>query len=122
MERRMEMTSSISEHSCVECKHFKGCTYLQNMSKEHYTGCQYWEPIAPTTGSNIQYNISKSDVQEVKHGKWIKHKSIYTPEGCLYLECSSCNEYFTILGRAFPYCPHCGAKMDGKRKGNGNIY
>lgn len=44
-----------------------------------------------------------ADVAPVKHGKWNRDGSIY--------ECSNCYypmEYVT------PYCPCCGAKMDGE--------
>ena len=56
------------------------------------------------------------DVQEVRHGKWIKDDS----DGCY---CSACEwyadydfDYVTNNGLGnddFIYCPHCGAKMDG---------
>lgn len=108
------MSSSNIEHICVECNHFKGCTYLQHMSKEHYTGCQYWEPKVPTTGSNIQYHTTKSNAQEVKHGKWIKtdfYGYFHTP---IY-ECSICKkEVEDNYIENHKYCLHCGAKMDGK--------
>lgn len=73
--------------------------------------------------------IPAADVAEVKHGFWFI--SEYE-----YLNCSVCGEsYFTgadstaeakerlAEGNYYPYCPHCGAKMDaeppqkkGKRK------
>lgn len=61
-------------------------------------------------------NAPAADVQEVKHGKWIKDDS----DGCY---CSACEwyadydyNYVTNYGLGnddFIYCPHCGTKMDG---------
>lgn len=70
--------------------------------------------------------ISRSDVQEIKHGEWEK----YYPENefenkheGLY-HCSICGHgvdvvdgTITPLDRGINYCPDCGAKMDG---GNNN--
>lgn len=52
-------------------------------------------------------NIPTADVEEVRHGMWIKHK-----ENCLEYRCSFC-EYEHC--RKVNYCPNCGAKMDGER-------
>lgn len=62
------------------------------------------------------------DVEEVRHGYW------YIPE-YEYLGCSECGEwYYTGAnstaeakerlsdGECYPFCPHCGAKMDGERR------
>lgn len=61
-----------------------------------------------------------ADVQEIKHGEWMKDDS----DGCY---CSVCKwyadydyDYVTNNGLGnddFNYCSHCGAKMDG---GNNN--
>lgn len=62
------------------------------------------------------------DVQEVKHGEWIKMDII--PDDVDYY-CSECRNFIDIAtgretprDRGFFYCPHCGAKMDGG-KNNG---
>ena len=62
--------------------------------------------------------IARTDVQEIKHGKWIKMDII--PDDVEYY-CSECRNFIDIaIGRETPidrdffYCPHCGAKMDGK--------
>lgn len=57
-----------------------------------------------------------ADVQEIKHGEWMKDDS----DGCY---CSVCKwyadydyDYVTNNGLGnddFNYCSHCGAKMDG---------
>lgn len=57
------------------------------------------------------------DVQEVKHGEWIKMCN--NPDDGNYY-CSECHDGINIatgretpIDRDFFYCPHCGAKMDG---------
>jgi hypothetical protein len=54
-------------------------------------------------------------VVEVKHGKWIdKPTGSY---GRMQSWCSACGKHSGIGGiesnRHKPYCPNCGAKMDG---------
>lgn len=60
----------------------------------------------------------EADVVEVKHGYWIdKPTGRYLHMGSW---CSVCQEKSGIGGiesnRHKPYCPNCGAKMDGERK------
>lgn len=61
------------------------------------------------------------DVQEIKHGEWIKMSN--NPDDGNYY-CSECHHSIDIAtGRETPidrgsfYCPHCGAKM---YRGNNN--
>ena len=64
--------------------------------------------------------IPAADVEEVKHGEWILERE---PNGEPYcFHCSVCDDdfhYISIVTK-YPYCPNCGAKMDGKgNKGEG---
>ena len=56
-------------------------------------------------------NAPTADVEEVKHGKWIKVKDrgIFGKE---YYLCSNCKSR-NGLNISFNYCFNCGAKMDG---------
>ena len=59
------------------------------------------------------YQQPTADVVEVVHGEWIKADSM--PRSA---KCSECNCWITrhtITENWFRYCPHCGAKMDGKK-------
>lgn len=47
------------------------------------------------------------DYAPVKHGEWEEYKYA----GCSHY-CSNCAGV-AYLGIKTPYCPHCGAKMDG---------
>ena len=56
------------------------------------------------------------DVVEVRHGEWVEH--IEKPQWLdddvdIYYECSVCGAL--VIGET-PYCPSCGAKMDGGKE------
>lgn len=53
-----------------------------------------------------------ADVRPVVLGRWIKHNATHIQKGGMYLECSCCHEYITVLGHVFAYCPNCGARME----------
>lgn len=62
------------------------------------------------------------DVQEIKHGEWIKYRPENALDGAYF--CSACfkeqkmaDGNITPMDRGYHYCPNCGAKMDG---GNNN--
>ena len=50
--------------------------------------------------------LPAADVVEVRHGRW-KSRQKWN-----YYVCSECSFENKI---AFPYCPNCGARMDGER-------
>lgn len=56
-----------------------------------------------------------ADVQEVKHGKWaIRYEGTYKRAKCYCSVCGKSNGIGgTISNQKKPYCPNCGAKMDG---------
>ena len=64
--------------------------------------------------------LPAADVAEVVHGRWILH---HTATGNPYTECSNCctnvavktdkGTFAKLDMRGVPYCPNCGAKMDG---------
>ena len=59
----------------------------------------------------ILENIPAADVRPAVRGRWIKHNATHVQKGGMYLECSCCHEYITVLGHVFDYCPNCGADM-----------
>ena len=64
------------------------------------------------------YAMPIADVVEVRHGEWIdKPTGAYSR---MQSWCSACGKHSGIGGiesnRHKPYCPNCGAKMDGERK------
>lgn len=77
-------------------------------------GCAFYLTRAITSIENAP----AADVQEIKHGEWIEMYN--NPDDGNYY-CSECRNFIDIaIGRETPidrdffYCPHCGAKMDGK--------
>lgn len=55
------------------------------------------------------------DAVPVKHGRWIDNKESIIGE-LIERNCSRCGQRTTgTYEHFFPYCPNCGAKMDGER-------
>ena len=89
----------------IDTKHLFKCETCRSMrSGECNTFCECGEGYTPD-----MTKIPTADVAEVKHGKWIERQ--YEME--IYYQCSACgcNDYGDS-----PYCPYCGAKMDGGKK------
>lgn len=61
-----------------------------------------------------------ADVQEVRHGKWIKCNAMRRDDGEIYDYCCSecselaCKDDYNNHAILSAYCSHCGAKMDGE--------
>lgn len=59
-----------------------------------------------------------ADVAEVRHGRWVRASGMMPPEAFGVYECSLCGytqDYHipTRLRKKTPYCPWCGAKLEG---------
>lgn len=52
----------------------------------------------------VMRNYSTADVAEVKHGEWVHGECVS--------HCSECG-FETYPENITPYCPNCGARMDG---------
>ena len=50
-----------------------------------------------------------ADVQEVRHGRWIKGNYVC---GEYEFKCSVCGNTEWHTSYSTPFCPHCGARMD----------
>lgn len=97
---------------CNECKY-----YQDNNGGYPHELCKWREDETPdkddfcSSGERIN-DEPATDVQEVKHGRWIG-KPISGYSDC---KCSVCNAVFNINfcnGTSwYKYCPKCGAKMD----------
>lgn len=63
---------------------------------------------------NAVLNIPAADVAPVRHGRWETHYRSGTTvsKGVVSGCCDMWNGWKT------PYCPNCGAKMDGETEGN----
>lgn len=73
--------------------------------------CQLHRPFAEIS------KIPTADVQEVRHGEW---HTIRETTDSKTTECTACMKSFFFMKKGqlnidlMPYCPNCGAKMDGK--------
>jgi hypothetical protein len=52
-------------------------------------------------------DIPSADVAPVRHGHWKQDKG-----GKVSANCSICDSWMPF--RMLPYCPYCGARMDGE--------
>lgn len=55
--------------------------------------------------------LSTADVQEVKHGRWLR--TVPTSTWSYRRVCSLCGQTANMIRARYAYCPWCGAKMDG---------
>lgn len=104
--------------SCKECIHFDVCI--------DYTILKYSKFAQEFNETDILCDSFKptADVAEVWHGEWIKSKWGYPDRT---LTCSLCGfeydsaDYKTqkFEQKVLPYCPNCGARMDGMSVANG---
>lgn len=68
-----------------------------------------------TVSKDLIEKIPTADVQEVRHGYWtIRYEGTYTRAKCYCSVCGKPNGIGGIIeNQKKPYCPNCGAKMDG---------
>lgn len=61
-------------------------------------------------GVTVDYDGERIELERVRHGEWIHDiNNLYG--------CSECfNRETMSLKRLKPYCPNCGAKMDGGKQ------
>lgn len=78
-------------------------TALKNI-KETIIGASEFANDIRIAAINAVNSAPTADVQEVRHGKWIKSKN--------ERKCSLCGYFYFTNTDTFNFCPHCGAKMD----------
>lgn len=95
---------------CRDCIHFKVCFVARNNGDDRGDGRNL-------TNSPCKHFKRTTDVVEVKHGEW---KIIADYKESEVAQCTNCKEEFWYMKQGqlqiklMPYCPLCGAKMDGK--------
>jgi hypothetical protein len=84
---------------CKSCIHRNVCFHKTNIETKTYAymGVKF-------DAKKCKHFIS-ADMVEVRHGYWKNYGA--------FCVCSVCGE---SNPRTKPYCPNCGAKMDGERK------
>lgn len=69
--------------------------------------------ISLNDARNVISNFPASDVAPIAHGEWLDRKGGFFD----FAVCSNCKEDYPLGGETINYCPYCGAKMDGVRRG-----
>ena len=82
---------------------------------QNLTGMKnYYDAIALDGMIKALKEAPTIEAAPVVHGEWILERE---PDGTPYCyHCSVCDSDFMRINikTVFPYCPNCGAKMDGK--------
>lgn len=84
------------------------------------------DEMRPTLKSIREFIANRPivDAEPVRHGTWeMRRKTIKTDFATMtgtYPTCSLCGHAEFGVDKATPYCPYCGAKMDGGASGNEN--
>ena len=89
--------------NCYECLHYEACSHVGEAGFS-------WLKDGEEKCDNFK---NKADFAEVKHGEWIISSDGYYPF------CSNCRYEPPFVGGKdirTPYCPNCGAKMDGGKR------
>lgn len=82
---------------------------------ELYDGCEGLHVPVEVVIQNVK--DMPTVAEPVRHGRW---EDVYDiSHGVKYKlnrihECSVCHDQFEFVSSKYRYCPHCGAKMDGK--------
>lgn len=79
--------------ACETCLYKKNCQFLAKHKRTVVSDCTAYENAA--------------DMVMLCHGYWVPELSSEAP---LY----ACSECHKLVYTQHPYCPHCGAVMDGK--------
>lgn len=100
------MNDLISRAAAIgHMKSMAGCATCDNYNYVRCRACSWDDAM------NIVEEMSKVDAAPVVHGRWISksEEGLYGPAYC-----SICD--FELRIDDTPYCPMCGAKMDGERR------
>ena len=87
--------------TCNECLHFESCRNILEFFAPKYKG------KTMTFTKRCELFKNKADYVEVKHGEWIECSNE------LNKYCSVCKKIHGDIYYKPPFCPNCGAKMDG---------
>lgn len=90
---------------CDNCFHQGACINAMASRGAFVTGVEYQE----NRDFKCKHYVSKANIQEVKHGKWIEARfgnGITVPYSKYYI-CNQCNHTSQKKSR---YCHYCGAR------------
>ena len=115
IERTAELILAVNAGARVieNTKRYHGASYCVNVFAEKPKEIPYLKAAEVLRGFD---EIPAADVAPVVHGEWIAtHKEKIVS----WQSCSKCGSiYPPNCKRHYNFCPHCGAKMGGERKGD----
>lgn len=76
----------------------------------HEIHCAYSDDLGILEHIDAQQTV---DAVPVRHGRWETDGMIMDDGEYLMTRCTACGEAYEY-GYNMPFCPNCGAKMDGK--------
>ena len=104
----MTMSDLISRKDAIDIMQAKGYAALGTPKAVFYSAAHMLEMLPAV------------DAEPVRHGTWeMRRKTINTDFATLtgtYPTCSLCGYVECGVDKSTPYCPGCGAKMDGDEK------
>lgn len=104
------------EATCRDCIHYPVCK--DTVADENWnenTPKEVREMFSPSGCKNYK---STADVVEVRHGEWAWYPDRMDRQELLCTNCEESAHYNEDGERVMtPFCPNCGAKMDGKGEG-----
>ena len=84
--------------------------------------CELFNRLAPVQTLGEAYGVIQGmdtvDAVPVRHGRWETDGMMMDDGEYLMTRCTACGEAYEY-GFNMPFCPNCGARMDGKGNGNG---
>lgn len=92
--------------TCKDCIHY--CVCKDTVADENWTDEAPAELKKMFSPEGCENFTATADVAPVKHGEW----EYYTIGVHSYRDCSVCRKT-NPAGFITPYCPNCGARMDG---------
>ena len=80
-------------------------------------GILYDSPTLVTSLKKMVNKLPPVDAVPVRRGRWETDGMMMDDGEYLMTRCTACGEAYEY-GYNMPFCPNCGAKMDGKGDGN----
>ena len=99
-------------HGCNTNKRLVGASYMKNIRSEKPEMISYYEAIKTVDEMLSQHTI---EAEPVVHGRWETFLDEDWGGNTTYLHGHKKCGYVvrSCLEKGTPYCPNCGAKMDG---------
>lgn len=103
--------------TCNNCIHGEMCAKRNKMVQiDEHTWDEY--ELTYNVENLCEHFKNKTDYAEVKHGRWqseMRERCDWKGRKQQYYQPNSCSVCHEAVVERTPYCPWCGAQMDGRR-------